>query len=115
MTLKEKYINTGSNYDETIGRLGSEAFLQRLIGKFKEDNNMDLLDKALLAKDAEAAFRAAHTLKGIALNLGFTKLAKSSSDLTELLRGKSSVPEGFAPLLDAVKADYKELITSFID
>ena len=37
------------------------------------------------------AFRAAHTIKGICLNLGFDKLYQASSDITEQLRGKDTV------------------------
>ena len=34
------------------------------------------------AKDAETAFRGAHTLKGVCLNLGFQKLYEVSAELT---------------------------------
>ena len=36
--------------------------------------------------NAEEAFRAVHTLKGICLNLGFDTLYKASFELTEKLR-----------------------------
>ena len=38
------------------------------------------------AGDVEAAFRAAHTLKGICANLGFKALFEVSYDITEALR-----------------------------
>ena len=46
------------------------------------------LKEALEARDAERAFRAAHTLKGVCLNLGFDRLYETSAALTEDLRGR---------------------------
>ena len=40
----------------------------------------------MAASDRDTAFRASHTLKGLCLNLGFTPLAKVSSELCEALR-----------------------------
>ena len=40
----------------------------------------------MTARDLPAAFRAAHTLKGVAANLGFAKLAAAAGELTEILR-----------------------------
>ena len=51
-----------------------------------------------LKGDAETAFRAAHTLKGLCLNLGFESLYKVDAALTEELRAgkleeaKTSLP-----------------------
>ena len=40
-----------------------------------------------ISADAKTAFRAVHTLKGVALNLGLTALAGVCSEMTEALRG----------------------------
>ena len=42
----------------------------------------------MVKQDAETAFRAAHTLKGLCMNLGFDSLYEVSSALTENLRGR---------------------------
>ena len=42
---------------------------------------------AVAIKDWESAFRAAHTLKGVAQNLDFGDLGRSAAALTEALRG----------------------------
>ena len=63
------------------------------------------LKTALTDKDAETAFRMAHTLKGICLNLGFDNLYAPSQELTEKLRGATSV-DGTDELFAAVEKEY---------
>ena len=53
----------------------------------------------------ETAFRAAHTLKGICLNLGFDNLFAPSQELTEKLRGATTI-EGTDELFAAVEKEY---------
>ncbi len=45
------------------------------------------LDEALKAKDAETAFRHAHTLKGLTANMGLTPLYDIVVKIVEPLRG----------------------------
>ena len=52
------------------------------------------LEAALAAQNWEAAFRAAHTLKGVAQNLGLETLYKAAATLTDAVRGPK-------PLADA--------------
>ena len=62
----------------------------------------------------EEAFRAAHTLKGVSANLGFSRLLASAGELTELLRAETeTIPGRTADLLEEVKQDY-ELTVSVI-
>jgi len=105
MTLKECYQAMSGNYEDTLSRLGSDAFIQKLMVKFLSDTNMDKLKEAYAKGDGEAAFMAVHTLKGVALNMGFTPLAESCSALTEKLRG-NNILEGTDNLLKQVETDY---------
>lgn len=58
--------------------------------------------------NCEAAFRAAHTLKGVSANLGFTQLCASASQLTELLRGVTGeIPLDAAERMNQVRQDYQ--------
>lgn len=91
MDLNDLYRIAGGDLNETLSRLGSERLLTRILEKFRSDSSLDLLEKALASRDGSAAFMAVHTLKGVALNLGFTALAEKSSDLTELLRPYSTL------------------------
>lgn len=105
MTIKEFYEAVGANFDTVIKRFGNEALVQRFMFKFPTDKSYDELQEALAANDAERAFRAAHTLKGVCLNLGFENLYQVSSELTEKLRGGEL--DGSAPLNEKVKEQYQ--------
>lgn len=104
-TIREAYEKMGGNFEETVTRLTSEAFVQRFAGKFVNDPSFNDLKQALDAKDAELAFRAAHTLKGVCQNLGFSNLYKPASDLTEILRGGSM--DGFEEPWGCVQEQYE--------
>lgn len=104
MTVKECYEKVGSDYDGVLKRLGSEALVKRFAAKFLNDPSFQDLTDGLAAKDGEKAFRAAHTLKGVCLNLGFTSLYKVSAELTEVLRGRET--EGSDELYEQVKEQY---------
>ena len=105
MSLKSCYEALGGNYDEVLGRLRSERIVQKFVLKFLDDGSYAELLTAMDAKDGEVAFRAAHTIKGVCLNLGFTELFKSSERLCETLRGGWT--DEALPLLNPVKEDYR--------
>lgn len=88
MTVKECYDQIGSDYAGVLKRLSSEALVKRFALKFLQDPSFQELKDALAKQDGEVAFRAAHTLKGVCLNLGFDCLYESSAELTEKLRGR---------------------------
>ena len=90
MTVRESYEKIGSNFEEVLRRLGSEALVKRFALKFLNDTSFQDLKDALVKKDGETAFRAAHTLKGVCLNLGFDRLYEVSAELTEKLRGRDT-------------------------
>ena len=87
MTLEEFYAKIGGNSADVLRRLPSEAMVRKFIGKYPADTSWGSLESAINSQDWEAAFRAAHTLKGVAQNLGFQRLYLSSAALTEALRG----------------------------
>lgn len=89
MTVRECYERMEGDYEGVLARLGSEDMVGRFAVKFLKDSSFANLTKALEVGNAEEAFRAAHTLKGICLNLGFDKLYEVSAELTEMLRGAS--------------------------
>lgn len=81
MSIKECYDKMGADFDEVMQRLGSESFIKRFAVKFLDDSSYQMILDGIEAKDAELAFRGAHTLKGVCSNLGFTKLFEESSKL----------------------------------
>lgn len=111
MDLRECYISMGGDYDAVMGRLRSEERVTKFLGLFRADESFQNLTVAMDAADWPTAFRAAHSLKGVALNLALTALAQSSSELTECLR-PGTPAEDPAPLYAAVRADYEKTIAA---
>lgn len=108
MTLQECYKSIGSDYNNTVARMcGKESILEKFVRKFAADPTYSSLVSSFENGDMETAFRMAHTLKGVCLNLGFTKLQESSSELTEALRNKDAIADNAAELFERVKTDYE--------
>ena len=104
MTVNDCYDKMGANYQNVLGRFGSESMVKRFALKFLPDDSFDQLKDALVKQDAETAFRAAHTLKGLCMNLGFDSLYEVSSALTENLRGRQL--NGWESLFEKVEQRY---------
>lgn len=51
MTVRESYEKIGSNFDEVLRRLGSEALVKRFALKFLNDTSFQDLKDALVKKD----------------------------------------------------------------
>ena len=108
MNLKECYISVGGDYEDVMRRLAKEERIKKFLLRTVEDSNFTVLADAIAAEDYETAFRAAHTIKGLCLNMGLRRLADSSSSLTENLRNMQSSPQT-EQLFERVMADYQEL------
>ena len=108
MTVQECYESMGSNFEDVLGRMGSEAMVKRFALKFPDDPSYGNLVKAVEEQNAEEAFRAAHTLKGICLNLGLDRLYKVSALLTEKLRGREF--DGYQEAYGEVQKEYRNTI-----
>lgn len=111
MTVQECYQEIGADYREVIRRLGSEERVKKFLLKMLDEGSFLELCKALSAGNLEEAFRAAHSLKGICLNLGIIPLANSSSALTEALRN-GNIPENLADLFGQVQSDYMQTLSA---
>ena len=87
MKLNGFFSSVGGDYGEAKARFQSDERIARFLRMFLGDDSMQNLSAAVSANDAPTAFRAVHTLKGVALNLGLGALAEASSKMTEALRG----------------------------
>jgi len=105
MTIQECYTALEGDYADVSARLHSDRLVKKFILKFLDDKSYTLFCTSMAEKNYEEAFRAVHTIKGVCQNLGFTRLLKSSSQLSEALR------HGWTPeadvLADVLAADYK--------
>ena len=110
MTLQECYAALECDYQGVLGRLTSERMVQKFVLKFLNDGSYDLLVRSMEEENYPEAFRAAHTIKGVCQNLDFTRLYRSSNQLSEALRN------GFTPeapaLVEQVKSDYAQTISA---
>ena len=95
MTVRECYEELGCDFDKVLSRLVSEALVKKFALKFLDDPSFGQLKTAL-----------AHTLKGICLNLGFDNLFTPSQELTEKLRGATTI-EGTDELFAAAEKEYE--------
>ncbi len=111
MTTEECYLRMGADYGEVLRRLGTEERIKRFLMKFPDDDCYADLRRFLAEQKAEEAFRAAHSLKGICMNLGLLSLYRSVNTLTEALRGGKISPET-AAMADQVQKDYDTVISN---
>ena len=109
MELTEFYEKAGGDYNEVIARLQSESMIKRFLIKFEKDPAYGDLQAAKKAGDISAAFRAVHTLKGVAATLGLGNLFKVSSALTEELRPLKAFPA--EEYFTAVDKEYASVIS----
>ncbi|MCQ2091571.1 MAG: Hpt domain-containing protein [Fibrobacter sp.] len=108
MNITELYEKIGGNYQDVLGRLMKEAFVEKFALMYLKDNSFNTLITAIAAGDISEEFRGAHSLKGVAANLGFEELRKAASDLTEQLRPQTAHAD--AALVEAVKAAQQKTI-----
>ena len=80
----------GADYQEVLERLYNEAMICKFVRMFLQDDSFQILEEALRRGDVKAAFRGAHTLKGVCQNLGCSNLYAPTYTLTETLRSASS-------------------------
>ena len=73
MTIQECYAQMGADYNEVFRRLYNEAMIRKFVLLFPKDDSFHNLE-------------AAHTLKGVCQNLGFSNLYAPAVTLTETLR-----------------------------
>lgn len=98
MTIEQCYAVIGGSYAQICRRLSSPQLVEKFVRKFPKDPSFVQLTAAMSAGDRDAAFRAAHTLKGVAANLSFSCLYASTAELTELLRAPTdTIPPEAAP------------------
>ncbi|WP_321015130.1 Hpt domain-containing protein [Eisenbergiella porci] len=83
--FKEIFATYGVDYDATLRRFaGNMALYLRVLGMLPNDKSLEKLGAAIDSGDLDNAFEAAHTLKGVAGNLGLTPLCEAVHTIVEL-------------------------------
>ncbi len=114
MDKKAALIAAGIDVDSVMQRfMGSERLTEKFMKRFADDVTFSQLEKAVVDGDSEEAFRAAHTLKGVAGNLGMTELFDRTSEMTEKFRAHdmTTAAEDFASL----KTIYDRILQAVLD
>ena len=108
MLTVEKLNVFGANTAEGIARcVNNEAFYLRMVDKAMSDANYGKLETAIHAGDKDAAFEAAHALKGVLGNLSLTPILDPVVEITELLRSRTETD--YSPLLAEAKVQFEAL------
>lgn len=77
----------GANTEEGLARcLNNEAFYLKMVGMMKDDSHAQALTTAVAEGNLQAAFEAAHALKGSLANLALTPALDAVTDILEPLR-----------------------------
>ena len=106
MELEELYQKIGGDLKNVMKRIPNEAMIGKFVRKYANDPTYNRLTAAVEAKNWKDVFLAAHTLKGVAQNLGFDALYRASSALTE----RGAVPLTDKSLFEEVCKDQKEIV-----
>lgn len=105
----------GADVKSTLRRfMGNEGMYMKFLKRFPEDPNYQNLGVSLEAGNYEEAFRCAHTLKGVAANLGLVPVQTVVSGLVEELRSKSN-EEVDAAKANAMWQDLKKVYGQFVE
>ena len=109
MTLSELYEALGGDLNDVLERLDDSETIEHFLIAFSDDPSFSQLTQSLSENDIQSAFRAAHTLKGVSLSLGLTRLGNVSGAVCENLRA------GIRPsdtLLKQLKTEYRGVISA---
>lgn len=110
MQISDVYQACEGDYDDVIKRLLSDERIAKYLKKFADGIDFDMMAKAIEQKNWEDAFRYAHNLKGISLNLAFTKLAESTGALCDIFRGDGEPSSDYEAVYERVKRDRKQVL-----
>ena len=91
MKIREFYKTIGGDYDDMRRRIPSDRMIETFLLKYPADPSYAALAAARESRDAESAFLAAHTLKGVASTLGLKELTETSALLADALRPPSGL------------------------
>lgn len=87
--FKSVFEAYGGDYDVTMSRfMGKETLYMKILGMMFQDENLKKLGTAIEENDLDAAFEAAHTLKGVAGNLGLAPFYDSVCRIVEPIRNR---------------------------
>lgn len=110
-----KLEENGADVEATLRRfMGNENMYLKFLKKFPGDQNYQNLGTSLEAGNYEEAFRYAHTLKGVAANLGLVPMQTAVSGIVEELRSKNNGDVDTAKI-NAMWQELKKIYEQFVE
>ncbi|VYU44329.1 hypothetical protein [Clostridium tertium] len=112
--MQERFLlelkEVGVDIDGATSRLCNNLVLyKKLLNKFLEDKNFEMLIYSLEKKDYKNIEIYAHTLKGLSGNLGFVELSKTCAEMVESVRKEEF--DSLDEVVKRIKSQYMELTT----
>lgn len=105
-----KLKQAGVDIDGALERfMGNTEMYMKFLKKFEKDRNFVLLRAAMDEDDAEAAFSASHTLKGLTGNLSVMKLHGLFSKQVEFLRSNDF--DSAKKMMPEIENEYRVLVS----
>ncbi|MDR0943344.1 MAG: Hpt domain-containing protein [Ruminococcus sp.] len=112
-----KLTEAGVDVASALSRmLNKEEMYKKFLRKFRDDTNIfslrDVIDgnDSFSAENCEQVFHYAHTVKGVAGNLGLTKIYNESSYICELTRDGIADASDIRKHMAVLMEDYNSLI-----
>ncbi len=100
--------SAGADVAGALERLGgSEALYEKFLKKFIGDATFPSLKSAMAGADGEAKRSAAHSMKGVAANLGLVSLQKAALETETCL--KENRPEDAQRAFEKAEKIYNEI------
>lgn len=94
--------------ETTLDRFcGNSILYKNFLGRFLQDDNFKKIGKAVEAEDENEMLTAAHTLKGVAGNLGFAALMDACDKMIKRLRSEDMA--GAKAAYSDVKENYEKV------
>jgi PAS domain S-box-containing protein len=115
MAASDELVIDGIDVHDGLSRmLGNRSFYMKMLGRFRDDqrNVVTKIRTALQEDDGRLlAERTAHTLKGVAGQLGIKSIRHLADDLTEKIR-RGDGAQALAPLLEQIERDMQALLVA---
>ena len=109
MTLQEFAQKSNMELTATISRFGgNEGMLVKFLKKFGQDQTYEELVTAVAQEDYPTVERSAHTLKGVAANLGLEDIRKKSDLIVGAVR--NSQYDQISGLYEQLKVCYEQTV-----
>ncbi len=115
MDVRDLYTTIGVDFDDVLALLRKEDRVKTYLVQTMEEPAFAELDRAMASREYDSAFRAAHTIKGMGMNLMLEPMTAAAVDLVECLRnGVAPEDEDTAAMLYTRLKEQCDLLASLV-